>query len=355
MKKSYIYFLAMVMSLGAVSCNSDDPNDATEKHVYAEEEAPYLRADASATNAITLEFQMAKIDEPFYINLKDYAPSFHKNLDMTVDETLAALRNGEVVLYNINSSRQRWDLTPPNNTFEFWCGTGLDLTEKRNFTEYGWFYNTNGICGMSDAIFSTKLDKTAKQIVLETLNEPQVGDMCSIDFGFAIKNGTDFDKYVRFSVAVSVTDPSKVVLNANIPHAGYDVYSINLKQYEESIQLAMGMSYDEFMKAFENDLIDVYMVDANGNRVTNSDGSRPDYTSGWLGYWLDSDLSITGWDGNGYPANLMFLEYGGGGIYNLGNSASITPSGTQCKLTFDFVSVEDPNAFLSFIIAVTFD
>lgn len=337
MKKTYIYFLASVMALGAVSCNSDDPNDATSKHVYAEGEAPYLRSDADATNALTLEFQMAKIDEPFYINLKDYAPSFHKNLDMTVDETLAALQNGDVVFYNINSTRQRWDLTAGNNT------------------SYGWYYSTSGISDAADAVFTSQLDIDRKQIILKTVNDPEVGDMTSIDMGFAIKNGTDFDKYVRFTVAVSVTDPSKVVLNANIPHAAYDVYSINLKDYSESIELAMGMTYDEFVKAFENELIDVYMVDTDGNRVTNSDGSRPDYTSGWLGYWLDSDLNIVYWDGSGYPANLMFLEYGGSGIYNLGNSASITTTGTQCKLTFDFVSVEDPSSYLSFIIAVTFD
>lgn len=337
MKKSYIYILASALAFASVSCNSDDPADATEKHVYAEGEAPYLRSDAEATNAITQEFQLAKIDEPLQINLKDYAPTFHKKLNMTVDETLAALQNGDVVFFNINSSRQRWDLTPSNNT------------------EYGWYYDTDGVADEAEAVFSSELNIEKKTITIKAINNPEVGDMTTLDFGFAIKNGSDFDDYVRFSVAVSVTDPSKVVLNANIPHEAYGVYSIKLKDYSESIQLAMGMTYDEFIKSFENDGIDVYLVDASGKRVVNEDGSRPDYTSGALGYWLDSDGNITGWNGDGYPANMMFLEYGGNGIYNLGNSANATPKGTQAKVTFDFVSVEDPNSYLSFIIAVTFD
>lgn len=337
MKKTYLYIIASALAFAAMSCNSDEPRDASEKHVYAEGEAPYLRTDASATNALTLEFQMVKIKEPFFINLKEYASSFHRNLNMTVDETLAALQNGEVVFYNINSSRQRWDLTPANNS------------------EYGWYYNAKGISEADEAIFSSELDLNNKRIILRAVNSPNVGDMTTLDMGFAIKNGKDFDKYVRFSVAASVTDPSKVVINANIPHEGYGAYGINLKEYGESIQLAMGMTYDEFIKALENDLIDVYMVDENGNRVVDSEGNRPGYTSGWLGYWLDENLNITNWSGDGYPANLMFLEYGGNGTYNLGNSANATPAGTQAKLTFDFVSVENPLSYLSFIIAVTFD
>lgn len=99
----------------------------------------------------------------------------------------------------------------------------------------------------------------------------------------------------------------------------------------------------------------MWLVDANGNRVTTADGGHPDYTSGALGYWLDPDCNITNWSNDGYPANLMFLEYGGNGVYNLGNSKNSTPAGTQATVRFDFVSIDDPTCFLQFIVAVTFD
>ncbi len=98
--------MASMLAFAGVSCNSDDPSDASTKHVYAEGEAPYLRTNAAATTALEMDFQMVKIDQPQYIYLKDYAPIFHKNLNMTVDEAIAAIENGTAVFANIKTSRQ---------------------------------------------------------------------------------------------------------------------------------------------------------------------------------------------------------------------------------------------------------
>lgn len=325
------------IGFASVSCNSDDPSDATSKHVYQEGEAPYLRSNPAATTALNMEFALAKIDQPQYINLKDYAPVFHKNLNMTVDETISALNNGEAVIYPITPSRQVWNLTAPN------------------YSDCGWYYAANGVGNAENAVFTVNLDKDSKKVEIKAVGIPAVGTMCNVDFGIALKKDAAFDNYVRFTVLASVTDPSKVVTSANIPSGGYNAYSINLRDYAESIQLSMGMTVDELIKALENDQIDIYLCDADGNRVTEADGSHPGYTSGWLGYWIDADGNITGWNGDGYPANLMYLEYGGDGYYNLGNSASSTPTGTQYTVIFDFVNSADPSSFLQFIIAVTFD
>ena len=337
MKKSYIYILASMLAFAGVSCNSDDPSDASSKHKYAEGEAPYLRTNAAATSSLNMEFQMVKIDQPQYIYLKDYAPVFHKNLNMTVDEAIAAIENGSAVFYNINSSRQRWDLT------------------EGTYGEYGWYYAANGLGTADNAVFTMNFDKDTKSIEIKAVGVPPVGTMSTMDFGIALKKDYAFDDYVRFTVLASVTDPSKVVMSANIPAGGYNTFGINLKDYSDSFMLSMGMTADEVIKALENDQIDVYLCDADGNRVLADDGSRPGYTSGAYGYWLDPDGNITNWSGDGYPANLMFLEYGGNGVYNLGNSANSTPAGTQATVIFDFVSVDDPTSFLQFIVAVTFD
>lgn len=337
MKKLYIYAIAAMLGFAGVSCNSDEPADATSKHEYAEGEAPYLRTNPAATTSLSMEFPLARIDQAQYIYLKEYAPVFHKNMNMTVDEALAGLKNGTVGFFPINTSRQRWDLTPAN------AG------------EYSWYYSPNGVGTVENAVFTLTLDETAKAIKIQAHDVPAVGTICSLDFGLAEKKDAAFDDYVRFTVQASVTDPSKVVIAANVPAGGYNAYSINLRDYAESIRMSLGMSVEELIKALENDRIDVYLNDADGNRVVDADGNRPDYTSGWLGYWLDGDGNITYWDGAGYPANMMFLEYGGDGYYNLGNSASSTPSGTQANIRFEFVSVDDPEAFLQFVIAVTFE
>ncbi len=73
MKKLYIYVVAAILSFVGVSCNSDEPADATSKHEYAEGEAPYLRTNAAATITEYKVFNVHTIDEPPYIYLKDYA------------------------------------------------------------------------------------------------------------------------------------------------------------------------------------------------------------------------------------------------------------------------------------------
>lgn len=338
MKNLTLYMCLAALAFSSVACNSDDPAEASEKKVYAEGENPYLRTNTAATNAMTREFPLARIDEPFVINLKDYATSFHKNLNMTVDEVLAGLKTGEVVFYNINTSRNRWDITPAT------------------LGEYGWYYSSNGLSSAEDACFTMELLPDQKCIQIKAVNEHIVGTTCNMDFGFAINNGSNFDDYVRFTPALSITDPSTVVLNVTIPAGGYSVYSINFYDYEEAFQISLGISAAEAVKMIESDPVkmEVYLRDADGNRVL-TDGKKPAYTAGALGYWLDPDLNITAWSGDGYPANMMFIEYGGDGIYNLGNSASSTPSGTTAKLTFDLALVDDPDTFVQFIVAVTFE
>ena len=105
--------MASMLAFAGVSCNSDDPSDASTKHVYAEGEAPYLRTNAAATTALEMDFQMVKIDQPQYIYLKDYAPIFHKNLNMTVDEAIAAIENGTAVLQTSRHLASVGTLLPP--------------------------------------------------------------------------------------------------------------------------------------------------------------------------------------------------------------------------------------------------
>ena len=89
MKKNFIYALIACFTLSLAAC-STDPEDATSKHVYGENENPYLKTNADAVVSTKAEFPISRL-EAKTVKLTDYAEKFHTYLGMTVDETLAAL------------------------------------------------------------------------------------------------------------------------------------------------------------------------------------------------------------------------------------------------------------------------
>ena len=70
----------------------------------------------------------------------------------------------------------------------------------------------------------------------------------SINVGFAINNGADFDDYIRFSFDVTVTDPSKIVISGTLAAGDYAGFSINFADYADAIEPCIGLSVDEFSK-----------------------------------------------------------------------------------------------------------
>ena len=233
MKKNFIYALIACFTLSLAAC-STDPEDATSKHVYGENENPYLKTNADAVVSTKAEFPISRL-EAKTVKLTDYAEKFHTYLGMTVDETLAALSNGSVVFYPINISKNCWNRTAPTK------GTN------------GWYYNTaGGVCDAASGIASIELDATKKELVLNVLETAPVGTIMSINVGFAINNGADFDDYIRFSFDVTVTDPSKIVISGTLAAGDYAGFSINFADYADAIEPCIGLSVDEFSKQVKN-------------------------------------------------------------------------------------------------------
>lgn len=339
MKKAYLYILASILACGAVSCNSDDPSDACAKHVYGEGEAPYLRSDAGATATSHIVFKVSEIDEPQYLDLKQFAPYFHKNLNMTVDEAIAAISNGEVQLYNINSARQCWNLAEPN------CG-------------FGWYYNTGGqVTASESAAFSAEFDQTTKSIEFHALNGVAAGTMTNLDLGFVLKNGKDFDDYVRFTVTLEVTDPSIMDCKGIVPGGDYNVWTLDFAQYDAQLKAALDIDAKEFIKLWGScedadhsaNPIQMYLM-KNGERVADANGFMPGTTSGYMGWWLDRDLNITTWGTDGF---FMFLESTGSAL-NFGRAPGVE-SGTQMTVLVDFALTEDLNKHITFKVSLTFE
>lgn len=334
MKKHIIFALALTAMMGFTACNSDDPMDATSKHVYGENEAPYLRTNTQATASYSLQFALASIDEPQYIDLKQCATIFHRNLNMTLDEALNALDNGTVVMYNILPSRGCWDLTPPN------CGTS------------GWNYSKYGIAGdPADAMASVELDRESKKLVVKMFGDPAAGDLLSMNIGFAKPNGKDFDEYCRVAIDLVVTDPGTVVTTVTLPASGgYASDKISFDEFKDDIEYSMKMTIDRFCEiADDPDVMALTMEDSDGNWLTGYG-----YTAGSaLSYWLGSDFKPTGWDGAGWPNNTFFIEtYAADdrGVW-IGTSAANNVAGSY-PIRFNYSLVDDPDTFVEFVVTV---
>ena len=61
MKKNFIYALIACFTLSLAAC-STDPEDATSKHVYGENENPYLKTNADAVVSTKAEFPISRLE-----------------------------------------------------------------------------------------------------------------------------------------------------------------------------------------------------------------------------------------------------------------------------------------------------
>lgn len=342
-----------IVAFAMASCNDADPLDSTSKHDYADGQLPYLRTNTEALVEVNFEFPKARIDEPQVIDLKDYVGKFHANMNMTVDEVLEGLEGGKTVFYPINVNRGVWS-----------------RDNQPTLNGNGWHWNGSGsLTGQEGAAFAVELDKAKKQLIVSAVNNPDTGVGADANVGFAINNGHDLDDYVRFKISCVVTDPSKVVTKVSVPTGDYSAASIMFEDYADAIETNLGISLKEFLTRYEgsdsgtlNDSdIEIYLSNAEGKwYAVDADGNtgwldvenvaqRPQTTSGWMGWWLDTDLNITSW-GSGC---FVFIE-GADGCVNIGRYPGVA-SGTQCNLRFLYTLANDHSRFIEFIVTVTFE
>lgn len=345
MKKQYFYILACVAALACTSCNSDDPADASHKQIYSEGMAPYLRSNAAAMIDVSLEFPKARIDETQVINLQDHAIVFQKQLGMTVDEVMKAIKEGRAVCYTVNTARGCWNLDAPS----------IEGT-------LGWCWATSGALATPETgLVAVTLNVDDKSLTVKMLGDPDAGLSTTAVIGIALKNGRDFDDYVCFRIGAVVTDPSKVIINASIPAGDYAAASIMFADYKDAIEQNMGISLNDFLNRYEADQIEIFLSNEEGKWLaTGENGTnvwtkpvdgilRPTTTSGWMGWWLDTNLNICNW-GDGC---FLFIE-GGDKCVNIGRYPGIA-TGTQATLRFVYTLPEDHSRYIEFIVSVTLE
>ena len=337
MKRNIIYLLIVCVALTFASCE-DDVNDAVSKHIYGENENPYLRADANARIAPTVEFEVGRI-APIVINLEDYAKIFQEEMGMTVDQAISGVKDGSVVFYNINTSRNNWDKTAPTKG------------------STGWYYNSaGGISTAADYKVSLDLNIDAKNITLNIHPDAKAGEMLSFNVGFA-KVGDDYDQYVRFVFDVKVTDPSLIITTVSIPAGDYNSNAIDFKKYADVIEYNMKMSLDEFFANLDYNgdtgaetgvNINMYVI----NPITDEWDGTSSYTAENPGYWINNLGKVCGWNDEGFSlyANTKNKDK----TLYIGRAPGLA-AGTTFKIGIGYKNTIDESKFFRFIITVTLE
>jgi hypothetical protein len=314
------------------SCE-DSIEDATSKHVYGEDENPYLKTGVGATITNDMEFEVGRY-EAQTVNLEEYTDLFQEQMNMTVDEVINGLSDGSVVFYNINVTRGHWDKTEPTKG------------------STGWYYNSAG--GLSadseDYVASLDIDKDAKQLIVDVADEAEAGHSFSFNVGFAL-NGPDYDDYVRFTFNVATIDPSLILANLSIPEGDYAAAGINLYDYADVIQYNLGLTVDEFLANLDSNeggTIRLYVID---NETGEWDTSS-DYTANPPGYWMNVDGEVCAWGDDGFA---LFAEVNlGDGLLNIGRAPE-QAAGETYKIRLGFRDTTDEMKFIRFIITATLE
>ena len=329
MKKNILLAFCCCSLLAFTAC-SDDYNDATSKHVYGENENPYLKIDTEAQISATGDLEVNG-EHSYTVKLSDYAAKFEEKMGMSVDAVVDGLSTGETVFYPINTTRNQWMKTAYN---------------KDNA---GWYFNSaNQPCAQDDAACkaSVVLDKTNKELVFElTEGGITAGTVLALEVGFA-KNGPDYDNYVRFTLNASVTDPTVAVATVALPNTNYTSDDILLTSIEENIAAVFDMTLEEFITAFDEGTIKFYAADpTTGVWDTESayTGEQP------AGYWFDEAGKVCAYPGvvcaNFKPDSDEVSK----SCVKLCCMPE-TPVGKQYNCSFGFIDTTDATKFFRFVV-----
>lgn len=329
MKKTILFTIAFYCcSLFMFTACSDDYNDATSKHVYGENENPYLRIDTEAQISVSGNLEVNGAHS-YAVNLSDYAAKFEEKMGMSVDAVIEGLSSGETVFYPINIARNQW------------------LKTSYNKDDSGWYFNSaNQPCAQDDEACkaSVVLDKTNKKLVLElTEGGIAAGTVLALEVGFA-KNGPDYDDYVRFTLNASVTDPTVAVLSVDFS-ADASTYTVNLSDFQENIEAVFDMTLADFLTAAaENEEIKFCLSDiATGSWKDMGEN----YTANAPGYWLNAFGDYVAWNTDGFATYVEY--YSDDEACGIGYNADL-PSGTSGQFAVGWVNINDTSKFFRLIV-----
>lgn len=138
----------------------------------------------------------------------------------------------------------------------------------------------------------------------------------------------------------------------------YATEEISFASASSDILGNLGLSLDEFSKGVADDgELEFFMIGKDGQWIGGGTaGTR-------CSAWLDKDLNVTSWDGNGYPTNAAFIEVYGGVDEETGSimepklvvgRAPGVPDNQEYDLKFGFTFANDHSKYTLFNVHVLF-
>lgn len=316
MKRNIFLALCCFAWLGFTAC-SDNYEDASSKHVYGENENPYLKTNEDAQVELKQTLNVSRTTS-LTVSLADYADVFEQQMGMSVDAVMSGLNSGETVFYPINVTNNTWVKTAYN------AGTG-------------WYFNSaSQPCASddTDARATVSLDANAKTLTLTLTEAGSVSGLdLAINVGFAV-NGPDYDTYVRFTFTITVNDPTLVIFDEYLQYAG--TVNAELDDYADNISEIFGMTVEEFIAAIENGEIQF--------RLANPD------TGEWLEnnstfYYAALDGSAT--DASNYATTAEYNTLLSAVVFSYNEDLA---EGTLGSVSAGFVNASDETQSMRFLV-----
>lgn len=300
---------------------SNDYEDATSKHVYGENENPYLKLNTAAQVEFEQSLNIRKATS-ITVNLADYASLFEEQMGMSVDAVVSGLESGETVFYPIDVTKNEWLKTVYN------AGTG-------------WYFNSaNQPCTADDADSraTVSLDAAARTLTFALTENGQTSGLAlEVNVGFAV-NGPDYDDYTRFTFTVSVNDPALVIRDEYLQYAG--TADAELADYASNISEIFGMTVDQFIAAINSGDVLFSLADpATGEWVEK--GTALIYYAGLDGAVVDAVNYATSAE---YNKDLQTL------VFSYNETLAVDTYG---QISAGFVSANDETQSIRFLINYT--
>lgn len=348
MKKILYSVLLACATLSLTTACSEDYEDATEKHIYGENENPPLKgSDANMPSAGLSMAQAEAGTQVMTVSLTDYEETVSSQLGMSLDEAIAALNGGSVKFLVANPARRIWDKTAANAGDNKWALSAAGIvTDPEN------------------ASIIVEFVPTSKQLKFQ-LTDKAVAGIIPVVVGFVKTDDSAYSTNFRCQSLITVTDASVVNVDVFVPKGGYAFGRVPLADYAKNIDFALGVTPAELTIGLDALTYEAYLMDASGNLYGGPE-SELGYTAGAPGYWMTQNAEIINWGAEGFaffiePSLWYQAEDGEWYMYeegylHIGRLDNDTPaSGTVINFNYVLKPSGNKNKSLTFMFTVTFE
>ncbi len=170
--------------------------------------------------------------------------------------------------------------------------------------------------------------------------------------------GDEYGKIVVTQAGAPAENVEPATMSLEVLSLDYATEEISFASAASDILGNLGLTLEEFSQGVaDNGNLEFFMIDKAGQWVSGGTaGTR-------CSAWLDKDLNVTSWDGNGYPSNATFIEVYGGVDDETGNIMDPTlvvgrapgvPDNQEYDLKFGFTFTNDHSKYTLFNVHVLF-